>query len=152
MSVAQAILSILAQSPDPLKPIGPLVLAQLATAGALGAAQIGVIAGQQFRAARGGVVPGSPSNQDSVSSLLAPGEMVINSNSSQMFGGLLSAVNQLGGGIPLVPDIPTKSTGNPSDGVYRENKPQSTIRAYVVESEVTEKQRKVSRIERSSEY
>jgi len=152
MSVAQAILSILAQSPDPLKPIGPLVLAQLATAGALGAAQIGVIAGQQFRAARGGVVPGAPSMTDSVSSLLAPGEMVINSNSSSMFGELLSAVNQMGGGIPLTPIGPTKSTGDVKDSVYVENRPQSIVKAYVVETEITNKQKKISRIQRSSEF
>lgn len=152
MSVAQTILSILQSSPDPLKPIGPLVLAQLATAGVIGGAQIGVIAGQQFRAARGGIVPGAPSSIDSVPSLLAPGEMVINSNSSTMFGELLSAVNQIGGGIPLTPNVPAMSTGNAKDSVFSENKPQSPIRAYVMETEITDKQKKISRIQRSSEF
>ncbi len=54
-SGAQAVLSILASSPDPLKPIGPLYLAQVALAAATTAAQVGIIASQKF--AQGGVVP-----------------------------------------------------------------------------------------------
>jgi hypothetical protein len=140
ISTAQAVLQGLAAAPPPVGPI----LASIN--GALGAAQIGVISAQKFRAARGGVVPGSPSGVDSVDALLAPGEMVINSNSSSMFGSLLSEINQAGGGIPLAPQSQSVSP------TFQSNDKQSVVRAYVVESEVTDVQKKVSRIERSSEF
>lgn len=152
MNLGQTVLSILATSPDPLKPIGPLVLSQLAVAGSLGAAQIGVIAGQTFKAARGGVVPGSPSMTDSVPSLLASGEMVINSTSSTMYGSLLSAINESGGGIPLVPQTPDGGTYGGGKSVYEENQKQQTIRAYVVETDVTDKQKRIKRIRENAEY
>jgi len=144
ISTAQSVLQGLASAPPP---VGAILGA---INGALGAAQIGVISSQQFRAARGGVVPGSPSMTDSVSSLLAPGEMVINSTSAGMFGNLLSAVNQAGGGIPLTPSTPTEV--RPPSPTFRDNSQQSTVRAYVVETDVTQKQEKVSRIQRSSEF
>lgn len=151
ISTAQAVLSSYA-STVAIPVIGP-ALAPIAAgiAAAFGAAQVGVISAQQFRAARGGVVPGSPSNVDSVSSLLAPGEMVINSNSAGMFGDLLSAVNQVGGGIPLTPNTPPTQFSQPSP-TFRDNSQPSTVRAYVVETDVTQKQEKVSRIQRSSEF
>ena len=144
ISTAQSVLQGLASAPPP---VGAILGA---INGALGAAQIGVISSQQFRAARGGVVPGSPSMTDSVSSLLAPGEMVINSTSAGMFGNLLSAVNQAGGGIPLTPNTPTEV--RPPSPTFRDNSQQTTVRAYVVETDVTQKQEKVSRIQRSSEF
>lgn len=146
ISTAQAVLQGLAAAPPP---VGAILAA---INGALGAAQIGVIASQQFRAARGGVVPGSPSNVDSVSSLLAPGEMVINSTSAGMFGNLLSAVNQVGGGIPLTPSTPPPTQFSQPSPTFRDNSQPSTVRAYVVETDVTQKQEKVSRIQRSSEF
>ncbi len=150
ISTAQAVLSSYA-STVAVPVIGP-ALAPIAAgiAAAFGAAQVGVISSQQFRAARGGVVPGSPSMTDSVSSLLAPGEMVINSTSAGMFGNLLSAVNQAGGGIPLTPSTPTEV--RPPSPTFRDNSQPSTVRAYVVETDVTQKQEKVSRIQRSSEF
>jgi hypothetical protein len=146
ISTAQSVLQGLASAPPP---VGAILGA---INGALGAAQIGVISSQQFRAARGGVVPGSPSNVDSVSSLLAPGEMVINSTSAGMFGNLLSAVNQVGGGIPLTPNTPPPTQFNQPSPTFRDNGQQSVVRAYVVETDVTQKQEKVSRIQRSSEF
>jgi len=47
---------------------------------------------------------------------------------------------------------PTKSTGDVKDSVYVENRPQSIVKAYVVETEITNKQKKISRIQRSSEF
>ena len=51
--------------------------------------------------ASGGMVygPGSGSS-DSIPALLSNGESVINAQSTQMFGGVLSAINQAGGGAP----------------------------------------------------
>ena len=143
IATAQAVLQGLAAGPPP---VGPILAA---INGALGAAQVGVIASQQFKAARGGVVPGSPSNVDSVSSLLAPGEMVINSTSAGMFGSLLSAVNQVGGGIPLAPPGTPITPPSPT---FSDNGQQSVVKAYVVETDITQKQEKVSRIQRSSEF
>lgn len=145
MSTAQAVLQALAGFPPPASYV------MAAINGALGAAQIGVISAQQFKAAKGGVVPGSPSMIDSVPSLLAPGEMVINSQSSSMFPELLSAINQAGGGISLAPNTPSPGTGMARNTVYNENK-MEYVRAIVVENEVTDKQKRVSRIERAAKF
>ncbi len=131
--------------------IGPATGAIYAgIAGAFAASQIGLIASQKFKANRGGIVPGSgPSHIDSVPSLLAPGEMVINANSSKMFGGMLSQINEAGGGIPLAPtniqsDTITSST------TFNNNR--QVVKAVVVESDITDKQRRVNRVEDSSTF
>jgi hypothetical protein len=151
MQTAQAVLAAFSSAaaiPMAGVALGPIMAG---VAGALGAAQIAVIASQQFRAAKGGVVPGNPSGIDSVNSLLAPGEMVINSASSGMFGDLLSQVNQAGGGVPLTPNAP-KQTQQQQSPTFRDNKSEQVIKAYVVETDITDSQKKVSRIERSSEF
>ena len=97
MGTAQAVLS--AFSSAAAIPIAGVALAPImaGVAAAMGAAQIGIISSQTFKAARGGVVPGSgPKHIDSVDALLAPGETVINSQSSSMFPGLLSEINMAG--------------------------------------------------------
>jgi hypothetical protein len=141
MNTAQAVVAGLAAP----FPIG-IVMGALNAA--LGAAQIGIIASQKFKAAKGGVVPGAPSNVDSVDALLAPGEMVINSQSASMFPQTLSQINQAGGGVSLAPQIATTSG---TSTTYRENE-QQTVKAYVVETEITDKQKKVSRIERAAQF
>jgi hypothetical protein len=122
-----------------------------AVSGALGAVQIGIIASQQFKAAKGGVVPGSQSGMDSVNALLSPGETVINSQSSSMFPELLSMVNQAGGGHSLTPQTPGKMKTS-GVTVFQDNTSQPSVRAYVVESEITDKQRRVNRIERAVQF
>ena len=67
---------------------------------------------QKFTAATGGIVPGKPSKVDSVDAMLAPGEAVINSTSTQMFAPLLSAINEMGGGKQLVPSLPQQNGMN----------------------------------------
>ena len=113
--------------------------------------QAALVSSQKFRAAKGGVVPGSPSMIDSVDALLAPGEMVINSQSSQMFPQLLSQINQAGGGISLAPDLPVTQGGG-SSATFRENEAQPTIKAIVVESDITDSQKKVSRMEKAASF
>ena len=147
MSGAMSVLQALASSPPPAN----FILAAL-SAVATGV-QIATISQQQFSAARGGIVPGNglPGDVDSVPSMLAPGEAVINARSTAMFGNTLSMINQVGGGIPLTP---TEVMGQGSSGsgtIFSENQPQS-IRAYVVETEITDTQRRVGRIERSVEF
>lgn len=147
MSTAQAVIQGMANA-------FPLNIVMSALAGAVGAAQIGVIASQKFRAARGGVVPGmGPSNIDSVDAMLAPGETVINAQSSSMFPNLLSTINEAGGGIPLVPDTPDGGTTTQSnDNVFSENNPTPVVKAVIVESELTETQKRVDRFERRAEF
>ena len=150
MQTAQAVMA--AFSSAAAVPIAGIALGPImaGVAGALGATQIGIIASQQFKAARGGVVPGMASKVDSVSAQLAPGEMVINSESSAMFPQLLSEINQAGGGISLAPSLPNMG-GGMETSVFGQQK-QETVRAIVVETDVTRVQNRVSRIERNSEF
>ncbi len=97
-------------------------------------AQAALVASQKFRAARGGVVPGASSSIDSVDALLAPGEMVINSTSAQMFPQTLSTLNQAGGGIPLAPNVDI-SGGSP---VYEQNSGTQVVEAVMVYSKFDE--------------
>ena len=151
MQTAQAVMAAFSSAAAvPLAGIalGPIMAG---VAGALGAVQIGIIASQQFKAARGGVVPGNASGIDSVDAMLAPGEMVINSASAGMFPQLLSDINQAGGGISLAPTLSSpQSKGQTS--VFGQQKQEQTVRAIVVESDVTRVQNRVSRIERNSEF
>ena len=81
--------------------------------------------------AAGGLVtgPGS-STSDSIPALLSNGESVINANSTAMFGGVLSQINQAGGGSP----IPAQSNQAP------------IIKTYVVASDMTSQQEADKRI------
>lgn len=138
MKIGQAIMGLatgIIQSFAQLGPIaGGIMSAVVAATGAL---QISTIKQQQFRAARGGVVPGKASKKDSVDALLAPGEMVINSESSGMFPQTLSAINQMGGGIPLAPEGVMTASAAP---IFADNKKQDLpiIKTYVLSSEVKE--------------
>lgn len=123
----------------------------MALAAVLGVAQVAIIASQQFRAAQGGVVPqnGQSGNIDSVPSLLAPGEVVVNSQSAQMFPQLLSDINQAGGGKRLVPDVAFTNPYNQTN-VFQPQ--QQMVQAYVVESQITNSQRRISRMERAASF
>jgi len=149
MNGAQAILAI-TTVPDFTLGIGTAL--RIAASAAVTALQVGTISQQQFKAARGGIVPGSGSgNIDSVPSLLAPGEAVINSNSAAMFPNTLSMINQAGGGISLAPEMPTQGSSG-SGTVFADNSNNQPVRAYVVETEITSSQKRVNRIERSVEF
>lgn len=143
---ALAVLNALA---TPALPPIPQILAGMA--GAASAIQIGTIASQNFTAARGGIVPGNGSpDVDSVPAMLAPGEAVINARSASMFPQTLDLINRAGGGQNLLPSFaqdPKVSSGN----VFNENKPEP-VRAYVVETEITDTQKRVNRIKQSAEF
>lgn len=146
---AQAVLSTFANTP------GGVIIKGVAAAiaGIFAATQFGIIASEEFTAAGGGIVPGMGSkNVDSVRSLLAPGETVINQESSQMFPDLLNSINQAGGGISLKPDMPGKNKTKSDNNIFSDNKSQSPIRAYVVETELTDTQKRIDRIKRSAEF
>jgi hypothetical protein len=124
-----------------------------AIAAGFAAAQIAAIANQQFTAAEGGIVPGmGPGNVDSVPSLLAPGEFVINSQSAQMYPQLLSNINERGGGKKLVPDLPPSNAQGAPSTVFQQDRVQQPIKAYVVETDISDSQKRVNRIKRSVEF
>ena len=62
---------------------------------------------------------------DSIPALLSNGESVINAESTQMFGGVLSAINQAGGGAPIT---------NGGDSIA------PIVKTYVVASEMSSQQ------------
>ena len=146
---AQAVLSTFAGTP------GGLIIKGIAAALAatFAAIQFGVISSQEFTAAGGGIVPGTGSgNVDSVRSFLAPGETVINTQSSQMYPELLNSINMAGGGVSLKPDLPAVNKPDGELRVFGDNKINQPLRAYVVETDVTDTQRRVDRIKRSAEF
>jgi hypothetical protein len=124
-----------------------------AIAAAFAAAQVAAIANQTFTAAEGGIVPGmGPGNIDSVPSLLAPGEFVINSQSAKMYPELLSNINERGGGKKLVPDLPPSNAQGVPSTVFQQDRVQQPIKAYVVETDISDSQKRVNRIKRSVEF
>ena len=141
--------------------IPPLAIA----IGILGAVQVGLIAqqlaaaqslagGGRIRIGAGGIVMGPSHEQGGVSFAsggvnLEGGESVINRQSSMNYGGLLSSINQMGGGQPLV--------NNPSNSLSEERlvqaiakSRQEPIRAYVMNSEITNGQAINRRLEELS--
>jgi hypothetical protein len=85
--------------------------------------------------------------------MLAPGEAVINSDSTRAFLPLLSAINQYGGGNSFVPDLPARNQAQVFQPVFAEDKSNSQpIRAYVVENDITTSQKRINRIERSARF
>ena len=127
--------------------VGP-ILAPIAaaTAVASGLANIAKIAGinvgkkdvnetptkvQPSKFATGGIVvgPGGPTS-DSVPAMLSPGESVINARSTEMFSGILSSINTIGGGSSFA--------GGGGE--------QPVIKTYVVASEMTNQQEADKRI------
>ena len=150
---AQAVLA--AFSSGAAVPIAGITLGPInaAIAGAIAAAKLAVISNQQFTAAEGGVVPGyGPGNIDSVPSLLAPGEAVINSQSAQMFPNLLSQINEAGGGKSLVPDLPPRSASQQTPNVFVQKEMNQPIKAFVVETDISDSQRRINRIKQSVEF
>lgn len=148
---ASAVLSTFAGTP------GGIIIKTIAAslAGLFAAAQIVAIEQTQFTGAKGGVVPqnGKSSNMDSVPSMLAPGEAVINSNSSSLFPELLNLINMAGGGKNLLPNGAINSPTNTPNAFPQNNMGMSApIRAYVVESDITSSQDRVNRIKRTSEF
>jgi hypothetical protein len=125
-----------------------------ALAGVFAATQIALISRQEFKAATGGIVPGMGSGDiDSVPATLAPGEAVINSSSTQAFLPLLSAINEIGGGKSFVPDLPATNQGQKFAPIFVDNeRSREPIRAYVVESDISSAQKRVTRIERSTRF
>jgi len=147
MSTAQAVLQALASLPPPAS----FVMAGINAA--LGAAQIAVVSSQKFTAARGGLVAGAASNVDTVDAKLARGEAVINSKSTAAFAPLLSAINEMGGGISFAPNnILESSISSTRESSFRQNRESINITAHVVEHEMTRTQKRVKRMENGAVF
>jgi hypothetical protein len=122
-------------------------------AGVFAATQIALISTQEFKAARGGIVPGNGSGQiDSVPSRLAPGEAVINSSATAAFLPLLSAINESSGGKSFMPDLPPSVGQQKFQPVFNTQQQQTIVKAYVVESDLSQVQKRINRIERSTSF
>jgi hypothetical protein len=139
--------------------VPPASFITAAITGAMGAVQLGIISAQKFQAARGGVVPfnGKASHIDSVDAKLAPGETVINSQSSQMYPELLNSINMAGGGKNLNPTIPkaigkTENSNMYNGSQYKDRDVNFRIKADVVETEMTKKQERTARVNEISSF
>lgn len=146
MDGARAVLSAFANTP------GEIIIKSIAAgvAAAFAGIQISLIASQQFRAAKGGIVPGERSDYDKVDSKLSPGEAVINSKSTMDFLPVLSMINEYAGGKSFMPDVPAVNQGQNFSPVFNGNGGGNMlVRAYVVESDITDSQRRINRIEKS---
>lgn len=150
---AQAVISVIEFPPLAIA-VGVLGAIQLALiAQQLNAAQ-SMAGGGRIRMGAGGMVMGPSHEQGGVSFAsggvnLEGGESVINRQSSMNYGGLLSSINQMGGGQPLV--------NNPSNSLSEERlvqaiakSRQEPIRAYVMNSEITKGQAINKRLEELS--
>ncbi len=93
IDAAVAAVSIIAKSPDPLKPLGPIVGAQLIALGISTGAQLALLDAQKF--AKGtDSVKGGVKGRDSVLSLLMPEEAVITADKNKKYKGVAKAMNE----------------------------------------------------------
>lgn len=131
-----------------------VVLAALAAA--TGVVSIATIAAQKepayakggvFTAATGGMVTGNGTGtSDSVNARLSNGESVINARSTTAFSPILSAINQLGGGIAFPGQKPIQRQPNGvSSNVVSNNNDSMNISVSISEAEVTRVQSKVKK-------
>lgn len=94
MAMAQAAINTAQAVTKAIAEGGILGIAQAAILSAMGGVQIGKIAAQTFKFAKGGEVPGE-GNTDNVSALLTPGEYVIPKSSVNFYGvSIMEAIRQ----------------------------------------------------------
>lgn len=118
----------------------------MALAAGFGAVQIAAIGSQRAPFNKGGLVRGAGTGlSDSIDASLSNGESVINARSTSMFSPILSAINQAGGGDPF--PVPTTSV---SDNITNNN--SNNGRVYVLENDISQSQKRVTRIEDNSEF
>lgn len=120
-------------------PLAAAGISQLILLGASTAAQVGIIASQKPAFARGGFVSGAgTSTSDSINASLSNGEFVVNAAATNAFAPLLEAINNLGNSKQL-----NSSSANSIVSPQQSNQP---VRAYVVESEISNNQKNINRI------
>lgn len=160
-STAQAIAATIAQLGG-VGAITPPGAALIALMGAIGAVQIGVATAQRSAVqglARGGMVYGpGTSTSDDIPVMLSNGEAVINAAAVQRFGGILSAINQSTGGVPIRPRFAAGGVVSATPGQVTVNNlqdiaavaGQSAVRAYILSSDVTSESARDARLQRQS--
>jgi len=157
---AKAATASLAQSPVAIGPVpNPAGIASLAFVAITTAATLAKIASTQYESsggggggeggakpstyADGGYVSGPGSSRsDSIPARLSDGEFVVNAKSTAMYGGLLSMINQMGGGKGMADGGPVTTSGSQS------NFQIPIIKTYVVASDMTTQQEADAKIER----
>jgi hypothetical protein len=99
---------------------------------------------QPSKFADGGLVSGpGTSRSDSIPAMLSAGESVINANSTQMYGGLLSAINMAGGGKGFAVG---GVAGQQLNDLTSNQMVMPVIKTYVVASEMSSQQEADARI------
>lgn len=132
-------------------PLSAAGISQLVTLGISTAAQVAVVAAQKPPAfASGGLVSGpGTGTSDSILANVSNGESVINANSTALFGPLLSAINQAGGGKSFNSGSPMVASSGASTSTTESTQ---IIKAYVTETDITTSQNKARRVERFSSF
>lgn len=109
------------------------------------AAQVATIASARPPAfAKGGLIEGEGTGtSDSINIKASNGESIINARSTSIFAPLLSAINEIGGGKAFVAESLV-----PSGNVSVNQQQVPIVKAYVVDSEITQTQKRSSKINR----
>jgi hypothetical protein len=155
---AKAAVASLSQSPVAIGPVpNPVGIASLALVAITTAATLAKIASTKFEGGGGGGGGGGKGNKlasggmisgpgtgtsDSIPARLSNGESVINARSTQMYGGLLSAINVAGGGVAFA------EGGIASSTIAGMNYQPPVIKTYVVASDMTSQQEADAKIAR----
>jgi hypothetical protein len=98
--------------------------------------------------ATGGIVRGPGSGtSDSIPARLSNGEAVMTAQAVQMFGPLLSQMNQAGGGVGFTPSVSIAGPDRPKSSFPTDaNQTTQIIKTYVVEGELTTAQQRQARL------
>lgn len=103
--------------------------------------------------AKGGLVVGpGTGTSDSITALLSNGEYVVNAKSTSLFGPIIDAINNIGlDNSFLTTRSVTANDIKDKNNINNVNQHQTiTVEAYVTEKEITNSQKRISKIERSS--
>jgi len=151
IQTALAVMQALSSTPPPAS------YAMAAIAGVLGAVQIAEIAAQKEPAsyATGGLIEGAGTGtSDSILAKVSNGESVVNAKSTKMFAPLISAINQVGGGVALRGQQPlSKSpTGVVPNSSSKDSSGGGHQKVYVSEHDISKTQRKVKVIQNRSTH
>lgn len=103
------------------------------------------------KASQGGLITGVGSTtSDNIPVMVSPGEAVINANSTQMFGGLLSTINEMGGGRRFSNQVPTDTNQMAQSAIISSlsGMGDTPIKTYVVATEISNQQQ-LDRLEKT---
>jgi len=130
--------------PTPDAPVRAAIAAGIAIAQGLARVAAIVKVDTDVKAADGMVVGNGSDRSDNIPVLVSPGETIINARSSRMFGGLLSAINQAGGGKRFanggISSMTTQTS--PQQNLLNQiaTSSQAPIKTYVVSTDMSSQQ------------